>query len=61
MMTSKKVMIQELNKISNHSFSEILNFIQFLTMKYFQEDLETHLFSESTLAKDWLCAKEEQA
>jgi Protein of unknown function (DUF2281) len=60
-MTSKEVVIQELEKIPEHLLTEVLDFIQFLTTKYSKEESETHLLSESVLAKDWLSADEDRA
>jgi Protein of unknown function (DUF2281) len=60
-MTSKEAVIQELEKIPEHLLTEVLDFIQFLTTKYLKEEVETHLLSESTLAKDWLSADEDRA
>ena len=60
-MTSKEAVIQELEKIPEHLLTEVLDFIQFLNIKYSKEELETHLLSESALAKDWLNVEEDQA
>ena len=60
-MTSKEAVIQELEKIPEHLLTEVLDFIQFLNIKYSEEKLETHLLSESALAKDWLNIEEDQA
>ncbi|PSB15030.1 DUF2281 domain-containing protein [Phormidesmis priestleyi ULC007] len=60
-MTSKEAVIQELEKIPEHLLAEVLDFIQFLNIKYSKEELETHLLSESSLAKDWLNVEEDQA
>ncbi|MBW4550006.1 MAG: DUF2281 domain-containing protein [Aphanocapsa sp. GSE-SYN-MK-11-07L] len=60
-MTSKELVIQELEKIPENLLTEVLDFIQFLTQKYLKEKLETHLLSESALGKDWLTAEEDQA
>jgi len=60
-MTSKEVVIQELEKIPQHLLDEVLDFIQFLIAKYSTEELETHLLSESVLAKDWLSVEEDRA
>ncbi len=51
-MTSKEAVIQEIEKIPEHLLREVLDFIQFITIKYSKEELETHLLSESALAKD---------
>jgi hypothetical protein len=45
----------------NRKNSRVLDFIQFLTIKYSKEEIETHLLSESALAKDWLSADEDRA
>jgi hypothetical protein len=60
-MTSKEAVIQEIEKIPEHLLTEVLDFIQFLTIKYSKEELETHLLSESALAKDWLSVDEDRA
>jgi hypothetical protein len=60
-MTSKEVVIQELEKIPEHLLAKVLDFIQFIAQKYLKEELETHLLSESALTKDWLSAEEDGA
>lgn len=61
MMSSKELIIRTLNNVPEHLLGEVLDFIQFLIEKHFQETIETHILSESTLGKDWLSAEEDRA
>jgi hypothetical protein len=61
MITSKDQIIRTLSEVPEHLLGEVLDFMQFLITKHFQETVETHLLSESVLGKDWLNAEEDQA
>jgi hypothetical protein len=61
MITSKDLIIRTLSEVPEHLLEEVLDFMQFLITKQFQESGETHLLSESALGKDWLSAEEDQA
>jgi hypothetical protein len=69
-MNSKQQIIEEIEYIPDPLLNEIIDFIQFLKQKHLSETklelgeintLETALLSESSLAKDWSKAEEDEA
>ena len=60
-MNAKESLLTEIEQIPESLFPEILKFVQYLKYKHQQEQLETTLLSESSLAKDWLTPEEDQA
>ncbi len=60
-MNAKESLLTEIEQIPESLFPEILKFVQYLKYKHQQEQLETTLLSESSLAKDWLTPEEDAA
>ena len=60
-MNAKESLLTEIEQIPESLFPEILKFVQYLKYKHQQEQLETTLLSESSLAKDWLTPEEDEA
>ena len=69
-MNSKQQIIKEIEHIPEPLLNEIVDFIQFLKRKHLtqnQQEMEetnsltTALFSESSLAKEWLTKEEDEA
>jgi len=60
-MTTKDLIIHELDKAPEDVLALVLSFIQFLNTTQVQERLETALLSESALSKDWLLPEEDEA
>ncbi|WP_199345030.1 MULTISPECIES: DUF2281 domain-containing protein [Nostoc] len=58
----KEQITQELDKLPEPLLQEILDFVQFLQVKY-QKDkvLEITIMSETSLQKDWLSPEEDAA
>ncbi|MBD2564217.1 DUF2281 domain-containing protein [Nostoc linckia FACHB-391] len=61
-MMLKEQITQELDKLPEPLLQEILDFVQFLQVKY-QKDkvLEITIMSETSLQKDWLSPEEDAA
>lgn len=60
-MTTKDLIIQEVENMPDFLLDEVLDFLQFVKAKYQQEKLETTILSESSLQKDWLRPEEDAA
>ncbi len=61
-LPQKEIILKELNEIPENLFDEVLDFIRFLKLKSVKENSnECYLLSESSLAKDWLDAEEDEA
>ena len=60
-MNAKDALLTEIEQIPESLFPEVLKFVQYLKYKHQQENLETALLSESSLAKDWSTPEEEEA
>ena len=60
-MTTKDLIIHELDKTPEDVLTLVLSFIQFLNTAQAQERFETALLSESCLSKDWLLPEEDEA
>lgn len=60
-MTTKDLILRELEKTPESALDMVLSFIQFLNTTQAQEKFETALLSESALSKDWLLPEEEEA
>jgi hypothetical protein len=58
----KKQLLQEIEKSSDSALKEVLDFLLFIKFRELQqEQLEISLFSESSLAEDWLTPEEDEA
>lgn len=60
-MTTKDLIIQEVENMPDFLLDELWDFLQFVKAKYQQEKLETTILSESSLQKDWLRPEEDAA
>ena len=60
-MTTKDLIVRELDKAPEDTLMMVLSFIQFLNKTQAQERFETALLSESSLRKDWLLPEEDEA
>jgi hypothetical protein len=60
-MSTKDLIIHELDKTPEDVLTLVLSFIQFLNTTQAQERFETALLSESSLSKDWLLPEEDEA
>ncbi len=60
-MTTKEVILNEIEKVPKPLLGELLDFIKFLESKVVQQKMETAVMSESTLEKDWLKPEEDEA
>ncbi len=56
---TKELILAQLDTIPEDYLEELLDFIAFLQFR--KEKTETHLASQTSLAKDWLDPEEDQA
>ncbi|BDA70588.1 unknown protein [Rivularia sp. IAM M-261] len=60
-MSTKEILLKELDQTPEYLLTEILDFVQFIKNKHLQEKIEISIMSESSLAKDWLKPEEDEA
>ncbi len=60
-MIKKEILIYEIEHIPEQFLDEVIDFIQFLKTKIIKERIETAIASETSLKKDWLQPKEDEA
>lgn len=60
-MEKKELIAKEIENISESYLIEILNFIQFLKTKAWEQKRDSLLLSEMSLEKDWLKPEEDEA
>lgn len=60
-MTTKQLIIKEINRIPKPLLQEVWHFILFIEAKSIDKRLETAILSESSLKKDWLREEEDEA
>ncbi len=60
-MGKKEMLLDELKQIPEPLLEEVWDFVQFLKSKASQEKIDISLASESSLKKDWLDPKEDEA
>lgn len=60
-MTTKEILINEIQGIPEPLLEELLDFINFLKSKSVREKFAVTLMSETSLAKDWLSPQEDAA
>jgi hypothetical protein len=60
-MTSKELLVSEIDTMPDTYIGEVLDFLRFLKAKAVQERGEITIASEAVLAKDWLRPEEEEA
>jgi hypothetical protein len=58
----KEQLLKEIEKTSDSTLKEVLNFLLFIKSRELQQDqLEISLLSEPSLAEDWLTPEEDEA
>jgi hypothetical protein len=60
-MTKKEAFLDELDHVPESIIDEVLDYIRFLKSKNVHEYSETTLLNETSLKKDWLKPKEDEA
>ena len=60
-MTTKELLIKEIDDVPDSLLAEVLDFVHFIKMKASREKLAIAAMSESSLEKDWLKPEEDQA
>ncbi len=60
-MSTKELLIDEIEDVPEPLLSEVLDFIHFLKAKTLRERLDITIMSESALQKDWLKPEEDEA
>ena len=60
-MSTKELLLNEINEIPEPLLIEVLDFVHFLKEKAIREKLDIAIMSESSLSKDWLKPEEEEA
>jgi hypothetical protein len=60
-MSTKDILINEIQEIPEPLLSEVLDFVHFLKSKVASEKFEVLITSESSLSKDWLRPEEDEA
>lgn len=59
-MNTKKILINEIEKLPEPVLAEVLDFVRYLEYKS-KSDIETYIQSESSLKKEWLTTVEDEA
>ena len=60
-MSTKELLISEIEAAPEPLLAEVLDFVYFLKAKMAREKLATSIASESSLSKDWLRPEEDAA
>ena len=60
-MLSKEALHKEIDNLPEEFTEEIYDFVTFLKIKHRKKNMEITLLAESSLRKDWLNAKEDEA
>lgn len=60
-MTTKQLIIKEIDRIPKPLLQEVWHFILFMETKSIDKRAETAILSESSLRKDWLRKEEDEA
>jgi hypothetical protein len=60
-MSTKELLINEIEEAPEPLLAEVLDFVLFLKAKTAQEKLGMVMMSESSLSKDWLQPEEDEA
>ena len=60
-MSTKKMLIDEIEEVAEPLLSEVLDFVHFLKAKTIREKMDNTLMSQSSLEKDWLKPEEDEA
>lgn len=57
----KEQLLKEIDKSSDSTLKEVLDFLLFIKSREVQQQLEISLLSEPILAEDWLTPEEDEA
>jgi len=60
-MSTRELLINEIEEVPEPLLSEVLDFVHFLKAKVVREKLDIAIMSESSLYKDWLKPEEDEA
>ncbi len=60
-MSTKELLISEIEEVPELLLTEVLDFVHFLKAKIGREKLDMAMMSESSLSKDWLKPEEDEA
>lgn len=60
-MSTKELLINEIQEAPEPLLTEVLNFVHFLKAKIVREELDIAIMSESALSKDWMKPEEDEA
>ena len=60
-MSTRELLINEIEEVPEPLLSEVLDFVHFLKAKVVREKLDITIMSESSLSKDWLKPEEDEA
>jgi hypothetical protein len=60
-MSTKQMLINEIEEVPELLLSEVLDFVHFLKKKIVQEKMDNTILSQSSLEKDWLKPEEDEA
>jgi hypothetical protein len=60
-MSTKDLLLREIEQVPEFLLTEVLDFLQFLKAKHLEENTQISILSESSLAKDWLKPEEDEA
>lgn len=60
-MSTKELLIDEIEDVPEPLLSEVLDFVHFLKAETIREKLDITIMSESSLKKDWLKSEEDEA
>ncbi len=61
MMSTKELLMNEIEEVPEPFLAEVLDFVLFLKAKIAREKLDLAVASESSLSKDWLKPEEDEA
>jgi len=60
-MSTKELLMNEIEEVPEPFLAEVLDFVLFLKAKIAREKLDMAIVSESSLSKDWLKPEEDEA
>jgi hypothetical protein len=60
-MTTRELLIEEIEKTPEPVLQEVYDFLRFLRKKSDEDAFDGLVLSESALARDWLCREEDDA
>ena len=60
-MSTKELLISEIEQVPEPFLAEVLDFVHFLKARIVREKLATAIASESSLSKDWARPEEDEA